>query len=322
MRGFSKLMLAAALCTAMSVASAQGQYPNKPIRMIDPFPAGGPVDVTGRPVLEKLRAAIGQPVVIDFRPGGGSIIGSEMVARAEPDGYTLLLTASQHAINPSVYPKLPYDTARAFLPVAMIAKGPFILALHPSIPARDLRELIALAKSRPGKMNYGSASSGSGFHMAGEMFKLMAGLEITHIPYKGGAPVIADLVAGHVDMAFSSVVAVLSHIRSGKLKALAVTTTERSPLVPEFPTMAEAGLPGFDVDTWYGVFAPAGTPREIVDLLNREIEKILREPEIRELFAKVGVEPGGGTPEQFGARIARDLAKWAKVAKESGARAD
>jgi tripartite-type tricarboxylate transporter receptor subunit TctC len=290
--------------------------------MIDPFPPGGPVDVTGRPVLDKLRAALGQPVVIDFRPGGGSIIGSEAVARAEPDGYTFLLTASQHAINPSVYSKLPYDTVKAFLPVAMIAKGPFILAVHPSVPVKDVRELIALAKSRPGKMNYGSASSGSGFHMAGEMFKLMAGVDIVHIPYKGGAPVTADLVAGHVDMAFSSVVAVLPHIRAGRLKGLAVTTTERSPLVPDFPSMAEAGLPGFEVDTWYGVFAPAGTPREIVDTMSREIEKILKEMEIRELFAKVGVEPGGGSPEQFAVRIAKDMAKWAKVAKESGAKVE
>ncbi len=317
-----RALLVASMALCANTAWAQARYPSKPIRMINPFPAGGPVDVVGRPVMDRLRVALGQPVLMDYRPGGGSVIGSEAVARAEPDGYTLLFTASQHAINPAIYPKLPYDTARDFIPVAIIATGPFLLAVNPAVPARNVSELIALARSKPGSLNYGSASPGSGFHMTGEMFKLMAGLNIVHVPYKGGAPLTTDLVAGHVDMAFSSIVAVLPHIRAGRLRGLAVTTPERSALAPEFPSMAEAGVPGFDADTWYGVFAPAGTPREVVELLHREIERILKEPEIRDLFNKVGVEPGTGTSEQFAARISRDMAKWLKVAKESGAKLD
>ena len=317
-----RVMLIGAMALCAGIAWAQARFPTKPIRMINPFPPGGPVDVVGRPVLEKLRVALGQPVLMDYRPGGGTIIGSELMVRAEPDGHTLLFTAAQHAINPALYAKLPYDTAKDFIPVAIVATGPLLLAVSPSVPANNVRELIALARARPGRLNYGSAGNGSGFHMAGEMFKLMAGVDIVHVPYKGGAPVTADLVAGQIDMAFSSVVAVLPHIRAGRLRGLAVTTPARSLLVPDIPSIDEAGVPGFDADTWYGIFAPAGTPHETVNLLHREIERILNEAQIRELFARVGVEPGMATSEQFAARVARDMAKWAKVAKESGAKVD
>ncbi|MGZ9065737.1 MAG: tripartite tricarboxylate transporter substrate binding protein [Burkholderiales bacterium] len=289
---------------------------------MNPFPPGGPVDVVGRPVFDRMRAEIGQPMLVDYRPGAGTIIGSELVAKAPPDGYTLLATAGQHAINPSVYAKLPYDTLRDFAPVSMLGTGPYVVGVHPSVPARTLRELIALAKSRPGKMNFASASSGSGFHMAGEMFKLMAGVDIVHVPYKGGAPAATALLTGEVDMMFSSTAAVLPHISSGRVRALAVTTQQRFAQLPGVPTMAEAGLPGFEADAWYGVFAPAATPRDIIANLSEHINRVVQLPDVREAYAKAGLEPAGGTPQQFNARFIADYKKWAKVAKASGAKAD
>ena len=304
-----------------SLALAQ-QYPAKPVRVVNPFPAGGPVDVVGRPVLEKLRAELGEGFVMDYRPGAGTTIGSDLVAKAPPDGYTLLFTASQHAINPGVYKKLPYDTAKDFAPISPVAQGPFVLVVHPSVPAKDVRELIALAKAQPGKLNFASASSGSGFHMAGEMLKTLAGVDIVHVPYKGGAPAATAVLAGEVQMLFASPAAVLPNVKAGKLRLLAVTTAERSPLVPGVPSMAEAGVPGYDADTWYGLFAPAGTPREIVDMLSQRVDRIVKSAEIRELYAKAGLEPAGGTPEAFAARIARDMAKWSKVAQQTGAKVE
>jgi tripartite-type tricarboxylate transporter receptor subunit TctC len=312
-----------ALLVGILASSAFAQsYPSKPVRVINPFPAGGPVDVVGRPLIEKLRAELGQPFVMDYRPGAGTVIGSELVAKAAADGYTLLMTASQHAINPSVYSKLPYDTAKDFAPIAPIAQGPLVLVVHPSVPAKDVRELITLAKARPGKLNFASASSGSGFHMAGEMFKVLSGVNIVHVPYKGGAPAATAVLAGEVEMLFSSPATVLANVKAGRLRALAVTTPERSALMPELPTVVEAGVPGFDVDTWYGVFAPAGTPHEVVETLSRQIDRIVKTREMRDIFEKAGLEPAGGTPDQFAARIAKDMAKWSKVAKESGAKVD
>ncbi len=317
------LKLAAAVVLALAAAPvwAQAPYPSRPVRVIVPFPAGGPVDVIGRPIMERLRSALGQPFIMDFRPGAGSIIGSDFVARAEPDGYTLLFTASQHSINPSIHAKLPYDTIKDFAPVSQATTGPLILVVHPSVQARSVGELIALAKASPRKLNYASASIGSGFHMAAEIMKSMAGIDIVHIPYKGGAPATADLVAGQVDLMFSSSV-VMPHVRADRLRLLAVTTAQRSPLVPDVPTIAESGLPGFDVDTWYGVLAPAGTPRPIVEMLAREIDKAVRDPKLVESMRDLLTEPKGGTPEEFDAAIRREVSKWTKVAGEANVKLD
>lgn len=308
-------------CVAVA-ASAQAPYPSaKPVRVVVPFPAGGPVDVIGRPVIEKLREALGQTFLMDFRPGAGSIIGSEMVARAEPDGYTLLFTASQHSVNPSVYTKLPYDTLKDFAPVSQLAVGPLVLVVHPNLPANNIRELIALAKSTPKKLNYASASAGSAFHMAAELMKSMAGVDMIHIPYKGGAPATTDLVAGQVDLMFGSSFA-MPYVRAGRLRLLAVTTAERSSIMPDVPTVAESGLPGFHVDTWYGVLAPARTPRAVVDLLAREIDKAVRDPKIVQGLRELLLEPKGGTSEQFSEAIAREVPRWIKAAKEAGVKLD
>jgi tripartite-type tricarboxylate transporter receptor subunit TctC len=313
----------AVLLSAISLgALAQAQYPQaKPVRVVVPFPAGGPVDVIGRPVLEKLRAQLGQSFVMDFRPGAGSIIGSEIVARAEPDGYTLLFTASQHSVNPSVYTKLPYDTLKDFAPVSQVAVGPLILVTHPSLQAKTVQELIEAAKKSQKKLNYGSASAGSAFHMAAEIMKSMAGVDMVHIPYKGGAPATLGLVAGEVDLMFASSFA-MPYVRSGKLNLLAVTTAQRSKLMPEVPTVAESGLPGFDVDTWYGILAPAGTPKPVVDLLAREIDRAIRDPKIVQDFANLLIEPKGGTPEEFAAAIQREVPRWIEVGKKADVKLD
>lgn len=316
-----KTLLTILLSAFSLAAAAQSSYPDKPVRVIVPFPAGGPVDVIGRPVLEKLRAQLGQGFIMEFRPGAGSIIGSEAVARAQPDGYTLLFTASQHSVNPSVYTKLPYDTLKDFTPVSQVAVGPLILVTHPSVQAKTVRELIEVARKSPRKLNYGSASAGSAFHMAAEIMKSMAGVDMVHIPYKGGAPSTIGLVAGEVDLMFASSFA-MPHVRSGKLNLLAVTTAERSRLMPDVPTVAESGLPGFEVDTWYGVLAPAGTPKPIVDLLAREIDKGIRDPKIAAHFANLMIEPKGGTPEQFSAAIHREVPRWIEVGRKAGVKLD
>ena len=311
-------LFASLLATSPTVAQ---QYPTKPVRVIVPFPAGGPVDVVGRPVMEKLRVALGQPFVLDFRPGGGTLIGSEAVARAEPDGYTLLFTASQHSVNPSVHAKLPYDTINDFAPIARAAIGPLVLVVHPNVPARSVAELVALAKASLRKLNYASAGVGSGFHLAGELMKSMAGVDMVHVPYKGGAPATADLVAGHVELMFGSSV-VMPHVRADRLRLLAVTTAQRSALIPEVPTVAETGLPGFDVDTWYGVLAPGRTPRAIVDLLAREIDKAVNDPKVVEDMRNLLLTPAGDTPERFDAVIRREVPRWIKVARDANIQAE
>lgn len=316
-----KLAAAGLLALLAVPAWAQAPYPSKPVRVIVPFPAGGPVDVVGRPIMERLRIALGQPFIMDFRPGAGSIIGSDAVARAEPDGYTLLFTASQHSINPSIHTKMPYDTLKDFAPVSRVVSGPLLLVVHPSVQAKNVAELIALAKASPKKLNYASAGIGSGFHMSAEIMKSTAGVDMVHIPYKGGGPATTDLLAGQVDLMFGSSV-VMPHVRDNRLRLLAVTTAARSPFIPDVPTVAESGLPGFDVDTWYGVFAPAGTPRPIIDLLAREIDKAVRDPKLADSLRNLLVVPEGGTPEQFDAVIRREVVKWSKVAKEANVQLD
>lgn len=320
-RLLSAVPLAAVLLA--SPAFGQAPYPSKPIRLINPFPPGGSIDVVGRPVIDKLRAQWGQPVVMDYRAGGGTIIGASAVATAPPDGYTLYGAAGQHAIISSVYSKLPFDPVKDFTPVVLLATGPYLLVVHPSVPAKSVRELIALAKSRPGKLNYSSAGPGSGFHMAGELFNVVAGIKTVHVPYKGGAPAGTAVLSGEVDMTFGSPAVLLRYVEAGRLRALAVTTPQRFKPLPDVPTVAEAGLAGFDAQSWYGIFAPAGTPREIVSKLADQITAILKSDEVvRKVYAQAGLEPGGGTPEQLGEIFLNDVKKWAKVAKAAGVRVD
>jgi tripartite-type tricarboxylate transporter receptor subunit TctC len=303
-------------------AFAQG-YPAKPIRIVVPFTPGGTTDVLARAIGQKLTASWTQPVVVDNRPGAAGNIGSEVVAKAAPDGYTLLMgTVSTHGINPGLYSKLPYDPVKDFAPVTLVAKVPNILVLHPSVPASSVTELIAHAKAKPGQLNFASSGNGTSIHLSGELFKTMAGVQMTHVPYKGSAPALTDLLGGQVSLMFDNMPTALPHVKAGRLKALAVTSAKRSPAIPQLPTMAEAGLPGFEATSWFGVLAPAATPKEIVGKLNGEIVRILKTPEVRAQLSGQGAEPVGDTPEEFAAHIKAEMAKWAKVVKESGARID
>jgi tripartite-type tricarboxylate transporter receptor subunit TctC len=311
------------LALASALAAAQN-YPARPIRLVVPYPAGGPLDIMARAIGQKLTEAWKQPVVVDNRAGAGGNIGADLVAKSAPDGYTLLMGAvATHAINPSLYSKIPYDPVRDFAPVALVAQVPNILVVNPAVPAKTVQELIELARAKPGSLNFGSGSTGSTGHLAGELFKTMAGVQMVHIPYKGAAPAMADLLAGQVQLMFDNLASSLPNVKAGKLRALAVTTRARSPAVPELPTIAESGLPGFDLSTWFGVLVPAGTPAEIVARLNAEIVRALNTNDMRERLQKMGAEPlAGNTPEHFAAFIRSEAAKYAKVVKASGAKVD
>ncbi len=318
------LLLASAIAFALSIAAASAQahvYPSKPIRMIVPFAAGGILDIVARAVGERLGASLGQPVIVDNRGGAGGAIGCEIAARAAPDGYTLLTGhIGTHAINVSLYPKLGYDPIKDFAPVTLAAMFPLALYVHPSVPAQSVSELIAHAKSKPGQVDFASAGSGSPTHMAGEMLKAMARIDIVHVPYKGNAAALNDLIGGRVHMFFSNLVTAMPHARAGRLRAIAVSTPKRSQQAPELPTIAESGVPGYDMTNWIGMLAPAATPREIVLRLNREIVVILNATELKERFRAQGVDLVSSTPEAFAAFIRAELAKWRKVVDESGAR--
>ena len=318
-----------ALTTALMIgicggASGQTQtWPTKSIRMVIPFPPGGTTDILGRIAAQKLSEALGQQVVPDNRPGAAGNIGAEQVAKAPPDGYTLVtLPGSTLTIHPSLYAKLPFDPLKDFAPVTILAAVPNALVLHPALPVRNLKELIALGKSRPGELNYASTGAGQSTHLSMELFKTMAAVKITHVPYKGSAPAIADLLGGHVPMMFDNMPSALPHVKAGKLRAIAVSTARRSAVAPEIPTVSEAGLPGFEVSVWFAVLAPANTPKEVVDRLNRVLVKALQSADVRERLASQGAEPIGNTPEQFTDQMKRDLAKWAKVVKDANIRLD
>ena len=302
-----------------AIASSAETYPAKPVRIIVPFPPGGPVDTLARIVGQQLSPALGQQVIIDNRPGANGIIGTDLAGKAAPDGYTLLMgNLGPLAINVSLYRKLPYDPVRGFAPVAMVAVAPQILVAHPSLPARSVRELVQLAKARPGQLVYGSPGTGSGAHLSMELFKTMTAVDIVHIPYKGATPALADLLGGQTSLVLSSIVPAQPFVKTGKLRGLAVTGRTRTPALPEVPTMAESGLPGFEAMAWFGVLAPAGTPQAIVLRLNSEIAGILRKPEIKDQLAGFGSEPGGGMPEEFAAYIKTEIGKWGKVIKDAG----
>jgi tripartite-type tricarboxylate transporter receptor subunit TctC len=291
--------------------------------MVIPFPAGGTTDILGRVAAQKLSEALGQQVVPDNRPGASGNIGTEQVAKAAPDGY-MLLTApgSTLTIHPSLYPKLGFDPLKDFAPVTILAGVPNLLVVHPSLPARNVKELIALAKSKPDALNYASTGAGQSTHLSMELFKSMAGVKIVHVPYKGSAPAVTDLLGGHVPMMFDNMPSALPHVKAGKLRALGVSTTRRSSTAPDVPTVAESGLPGFDVTVWFAVLAPAATPRDIVDRLHRVLVKALQAGDVRERLASQGAEPVGNTPEQFTAQMKADLAKWAKVVKAANVKLD
>jgi tripartite-type tricarboxylate transporter receptor subunit TctC len=312
--------LAAAICSAPAAAQT---YPAKPLRFVVPFPAGGPLDISARALAQGLNRAWGQPVIVDNRPGAGGNIGADVVAKAPPDGHTLLMGAvSTHAINPWLYSKMPYDAARDFAPVILVTRVPNVLVVHPALPVKNVKELIALARARPGELTFASGSTGSAGHLAGELFKTMARVDMVHVPYKGAAPAAIDLIGGHVSLMFDNLASATPHVTAGRVRALAVTTAERSPMQPDLPTISESGLKGFDVSTWFGVFLPAGTPREIVARLNAELARILGSAELKERLAALGAVPMPGTPEQFAAFVTAERAKYERVVRASGARAD
>ena len=317
-----KLLLAISVVDALVIRYSTAQdYPNRTIRIIVPFTPGGATDVVTRIVAQKVSEQTGRQVVTDNRGGAGGIVGAEAVAKAPPDGYTLVMgTSGTHAINASLYPKLSYDPVKDFAPVTRTALLPSMILAHPSVPATNVRELIAIAKKNPGQLTY--ASSGSAQYLTGALFTSMAEIDMLHVPYKGGGQAMPAQLGGEVALSFSTVVSSLPHVKSGRLRGLAVTSAKRTPAAPEFPTVAESGLPGYEAVSWYGVLAPAGTPRDIVTRLNTEVVRALKLPEVRQLMLAQGAEPVSESPEQFAALIKSDIAKWGDVVRKSGAKAD
>ena len=308
---------AAGLCGATG-ATAQG-YPSKPIRLIVPFPPGGGNDTVARSVGAELSKSIGQQVVIDNRAGAGGTIGAELAAKAAPDGYTLFLAGvASHGINPVLNPKLPYDPVRDFAPVSLLASAPLIVVVHPSLPVKTVKDLIALARAKPGQLNFASNGRGGSSHMAGEMFKSMAKVDMLHVPYKGLSPALTDLISGQVQVMFSSAVAMLPQVQAGKLRGIATTGAKRPTAMAHLPTVAEAGLPGYETGSWYGIVAPAGTPADVVNRLSGELQKVVRQPAMQERFNSEAAYPVGSTPQEFSAHIQRELARWAQVVKDAG----
>jgi len=302
-------------CAANGLAQT---YPAKPIRFYTPYPPGGTTDILARLIGAKLYESWGQPVIVDAKPGAGGNIGTDFVAKSPADGYTILMGASGPlAINVSLFSKLPYDPVKDLAPVILTASVPLILVTHPSLPAKNVKEFIALMKARPGQFNYASAGPGSPQHLTAEMFKFMAKVDMAHIPYKGSGPAIVDLVGGQIPFAFESMIPVLPHVKAGKLRALAVTSAKSSPVLPEIPTVAESGVPGFESIAWYGVVAPAGMPRDIIAKLNAEMARILNLPDIKQRLIEMGSPPVAGTPDQFGALIKSEIVKWGKVVKQA-----
>ena len=298
-------------------------FPDKPVRFVVGFTPGGPSDILARAVGQKLGERWSQQVVVENRPGAGGNLAAEAVAKSAPDGYTWLLgNNSILATNHALYKKLSYDPLKDFAPVALVAVQPNILVVHPDVKASSLGELIALAKQNPGKLNYASSGAGAAAHLAGELFKSMAGVDMVHVPYKGAQPALTDLIAGHAQLMFATSASVIPYMKAGRLRALAVTTAQRSPSVPELPTVAEAGLPGFEATTWHGVVVPAATPAAVVQQLNRDINAVLKEKDLSERLAGLGAEVLTGTPRDFADYIAREIPKWTKVVKDSGAKAD
>jgi tripartite-type tricarboxylate transporter receptor subunit TctC len=307
---------------ADAIAASPAAFPTHPIRLIVPYAPGGGADTLARGIAQKLSETLGYSIVIDNRGGGGTILGSDLAAKSAPDGYTIILVASTHAVMSSLHKKLPYDPIKDFAPIVRVASAPNILVLHPSIAAGSVKELVELARSRPGQLVYASSGNGGGSHLAMELLRSMAHIELVHVPYKGTGPAMIDLLSGQAKLMFGGMIGTLTHVRSGRLKALAVSSSKRSPVVPELPTIAEAAFPGYEAATWYGVLAPAGTPVPIVRKLNAEIAATLNHPDLKQRMSSQGADPAPTSPEEFAAYIKSEVAKWAKVVKESGAHVD
>jgi len=322
-RGTRRVLLASVLALSAPWAAAQGAYPNKPIRYIVPFAPGGTTDILARVVGEKLAIALGQPLVIDNKPGQGGSAGAGELARAAPDGYTIGGgTISSHGINATLYDKLPYDPVKSFEPITMYATQPNVLLLHPSVPANNLREFIALLKANPEKYSFGSAGNGTSQHISGEMFKTMAGVKMQHVPYRGSGQMMPELLGGTLLVAMDNIATAVPHLKAGKLRALAVTSAQRSGVAPDVPTMAESGLAGYELSSWQAVFAPAGTPKPVIDKLYGEIAKILKMPDVEKRLTELGLDLSGMPPAQLGELVKADVPRLGKIVKESGARAE
>jgi tripartite-type tricarboxylate transporter receptor subunit TctC len=316
-------LAAIASTLALGLPARAQAWPARPVRLVVPFPAGGSTDIVGRLVGEWLGQRLQQPVVVDNRAGAGGTTGSDLVAKAPADGYTLLLgTSSTHAIAASLYARLPYDAARDFAPISLLGTATILLVVHPDLPARSVAELVALARSRPGALSYGSTGNGSVSHLTAEHFKAMAGVDLQHVPYKGDAPMTVDLVAGRIALAFGTAVAFLPHVQAGRLRALAVTNAQPSPVVPGLPTVASAGLPGFEALQWFGLLAPAATPRDVVARLGEELGRVLREPAVHARLQELGMDVGGEGPEAFADFMRAENRRWGAIVRASGARVD
>jgi tripartite-type tricarboxylate transporter receptor subunit TctC len=313
-----RVLRAAVMALGLWGAAALAQtYPARPITLIVPFPAGGTTDVLARAVGQELSKSLGQPVVVESKPGAGATLGADFVAKARPDGYTLLMGAVHHTIATSVYKKLPYDFQKDLTPVTTVALVPNVLVVNPGVPAKSVAELLALAKAAPGRYTYGSNGNGTGQHLIGAQFEGMAGVQLLHVPYKGSGPLTTDLLGGQISMSFDTITPVLPHIKAGKLRALAVTTNKRSAALPDVPTLDEAGLPGFNLGTWFGVLAPAGTPKDIVARLNTEIVKLINGPDFRKRMEEIGAEPVGNSAEQMAQQIRDDTERFAELVRKA-----
>lgn len=316
----SRLAACCVLSAAVAGAAVAQSFPTKPIKIVATFNPGGASDILARLIAPKLAERLGQPVLVENRAGAGGNLGSDYVAKSAPDGHTLVVGyIGTHAVNPTLYPNIPFDAVKDFAPVAFLASIPSALVVHPSVEAKSVAELISLAKARPGRLNYGSGGSGTAPHLAAELFKTMTNVDMVHIPYKGSGPAVTDLLGGQISLMFNTMIQTIPHVQSGKLRALAVTSAKRSQAMPELPTLAESGLPGYEMVGWFGLLAPAGTPRDVVMKLNKEVNEILNLPDVKERLAALGSEPTDiTTPEQFGNYIKTEIAKWAKVIKASG----
>jgi tripartite-type tricarboxylate transporter receptor subunit TctC len=297
-------------------------YPRKSVRLVVPSAPGGGTDLIARMVAQKVSEAWGQPIIVDNVSGGATTIGTNLVAKSAPDGYTLLMTSANFSFIPAIHPKLPYDPEKDFIPVIMTATQSDCLAVHPGVPARSVAELVALAKSKPGEIRYGSGGSGTASHLAAELFRSLANIKLTHVPYKGTGPVTTAAISGEIHMMIANIASLLPHVKAGRLRALAVTSAQRAGIVPELPTVAESGLPGYEYDAWYGLWAPAGTPGAVVKKINEEMNRALALQMLRERFAEVGIEPSGGTSGKFSAYLASEIKKWSRVARDAGIKGD
>jgi tripartite-type tricarboxylate transporter receptor subunit TctC len=319
---FERIVVGLLLALAAGASAAQQPWPAKPIRIVVPYPPGGFNDTLGRTLAAKFQDAWGQPALVENRPGANTVIGTDTVAKAPADGYTLLVVAFPFAVTPSLIRNLPYDTVRDFVPIALCAQSPNILVVAPSLPVKTVGELVALAKAKPGSLSYASTGNGSSNHISMELFKSLAGVDLVHIPYKGSAPAVVDMLGGQVQVMFDNAPNVMPQVRAGKLRALAQSGAKRSAVAPDLPTVAEAGVPGYEVTVWFGLVAPAGTPRDVVNKLNAEVLRILAMPDVRERFMAQGVEPLGSSPEQFGEHIRAQMTKWARVVQDAGVKAE